>query len=134
LSIAIDSGVGRCQEDLALELLQLGLELGQFAFALLHKNGHIAEGPPVLGHLAQLLGALLDLQLLPDLPPNGLLDLLQPYGHTAFGQILCETIFVTEFVQNGMLYVFALGMGKINIWFLVISLELISKIQYIFYN
>lgn len=112
LSITIDGGVGRCQEDLTLELLQLGLQLGKFTFALLDKNGHIAEGSSILSHLAELLGALFDLQLLADLSPNGLLDLLQPYGHTALRQILCETIFVTELVQNGMLDVFALWVRK----------------------
>jgi len=37
-------------------------------------------------------------------------NLLQPYGHTALGQVLCEAIFMTELIQYRVLYVFALKM------------------------
>lgn len=108
LTIAIDRCVRGGEQYLTLELLQLRLKFGNFAVALLHEHCNIALRATILGHFTQLLGTLLDFQLLAYLTPDRLLNLLQPYGHTALLQVLCEAIFMTELVQYRMLYVFAL--------------------------
>lgn len=112
LTIAIDRCVRRGEQYLTLEFLQFRFQLSQFGFTLLDEHSNITQGATILGHLTQLLGTLLDLELLAYLTSYGLFNLLQPYGHTALGQVLCEAIFMTELVQYRMLYVFALQREK----------------------
>lgn len=52
LSVAAADAVALRQYDLALELVQFGLQFCQFVVALLDDGGHVREGPPVGGHLA----------------------------------------------------------------------------------
>lgn len=51
-----------------------------------------------------------NLQLLPDLSANRLLDLLQAIWQRTFRKAVCESIFVTQLVQHGMFNVVALEM------------------------
>lgn len=88
--------------------MQLRLELCQFTVAFLHDRRHIGQGSSVGGHLAQLLRALFDLQLFPDLPANRLLDLFQAVRQGTLRQIVRESILVTQLVQHGMFDVVAL--------------------------
>lgn len=48
------------------------------------------------------------LELLPDLPADRLLDLLQSIRECTFWQIVGESILVTELIQHGVLNVIAL--------------------------
>lgn len=96
------------QQNLALQLEQLRLQLGDLVIALLYDRLHIGQGLAIGGDAAQLLGALFDLQLLADLASNRLLDLLEPIGQRALWEIIGEAILVAQLVQNGMLDVIAL--------------------------
>ena len=100
--------VALCEDDLAFQLVQLRLELGQLVIAFLHDRGHVGQRAAIRRDLAQLLGALLDLELLADLAPDRLLDLLQPVRQQLLGHIVRQAVLVAQLVQHGMLDVIAL--------------------------
>lgn len=96
------------QDDLAFQLEQLGLELGQLVVALLHDQRHVGEGAPIGGDLAQLLGALFDFQLFAYFAPNRLLDLLQPIRQQVLRHIVRQAVLVAQLIQHRMLDVVTL--------------------------
>ena len=59
-----------------IQLLQFHLQLGQLRVGLLDDGVDVADGLFVLGDLAQVLGALFDLELFLDLAPEILAELL----------------------------------------------------------
>lgn len=116
MAVTAADAVALRQDDLTLELVQLGLELGQLVVTLLDDRRHVRERAPVGGHLAQLFRALFDFELFPDFAPDRLLDFLEPVREQTFGQVIRESILVAELVQDGVFDVVALdGEERIRI-------------------
>ena len=87
-------------EDLALQLLQLLLQLRQLGVGLLHDGVDVGDALLVGGHLAQVLGALLDLELLLDLPAQVLAELLELLRQRRVREMGLDAIFDTELVEQ----------------------------------
>jgi hypothetical protein len=91
-----------CENNLRLELLQFGLQLSQFGICIFDEVRDFGETLAVLGHLAQLLGALLDLQLFADFPADGLFDFLQrDAGGVLAGRVARarHAVFISQLIQ-----------------------------------
>ena len=87
-------------EDLALQLLQLLLQLRQLGVGLLHDGVDVGDALLVRGHLAQVLGALLDLELLLDLPAQVLAELLELLRQRRVREMGLDAIFDAELVEQ----------------------------------
>ena len=66
----------RGHQDLRVQLLELHLQLGQLRVGLLDDGVDVGDRLLVFGDLAQVLGALFDLELFLDLAPEILAKLL----------------------------------------------------------
>jgi len=101
-----DMGPALGQDNLRLELLQLGLQLSQFGVGIFDKVGDLGEALFVLSYLPQFFSALLDLQFLADFSADGLFNLLQLLGHRVAGCLFTgrvtgagHAIFVAQLIQ-----------------------------------
>lgn len=88
--------------NLRLQLAELVLELGELGVGVLDDGRDMAKRSPVFGHLPQLFGTLLDLELLADLPAHRLLQFLQLAREQGVGEVagLLQPVLVGQLVQD----------------------------------
>lgn len=79
--------IGSLHHDVSVQLLQLSVEGLQLALGAAELRVHLLGVPLVGGGPAQVLRALLDLQLLADLPADPLAVLIQALLHAGVGEV-----------------------------------------------
>ena len=80
--------------------MQLHLQLGQLRVGLLDDGVDVTDGLFVLGDLAQVLGALLDLELFLDLAPEVLAELLQLLRQRRVGEVRLDAVLDAQLVEQ----------------------------------
>ena len=80
--------------------MQLHLQLGQLRVGLLDDGVDVGDGLFVLGDLAQVLGALLDLELFLDLAPEVLAELLQLLRQRRVREVRLDAVLDAQLVEQ----------------------------------
>ena len=92
--------------------MQLHLQLGQLRVGLLDDGVDVADGLFVLGDLAQVLGALLDLELFLDLAPEVLAELLQLLRQRRVREVRLDAVLDAQLVEQTQAEVVVLKRDK----------------------
>ena len=102
----------RGHQDLRVQLLELHLQLGQLRVGLLDDGVDVGDRLLVFGDLAQVLGALFDLQLLLDLAPQVLAQLLQLLRQRRVREVRLDAVLDAQLVQQTQAEVIVLKRRK----------------------
>ena len=88
------------------------MQFSQFGVGLSHDAVHVGDTLLIFGNFAEVLGSLLDLELLLDLPPEVVPELLQLLGQGRVGQVGLDAILHAQLVQQGQTEIVILKIKK----------------------